>query len=346
MNTDKYLTQKKAAVEKNFGATSKEMVNFYYQVADVQMNKGKVKEAETNARTAVEVSKQVSNEPTVEKIEANIMLARLLFFNKGEFKESKTLLDSAEKMGKAVYGETHPRIVWILTNQAFYHETRGQHENSSEIYEEILRIQRKLYSEDHPLIASILNQKASSLFHSENYERAQEEWEKALDIRKKSLGEEHPKVTEILSNLGLLKFETEDFAGAIDAFSESLRIQRKVMKPNDPQIGFSLIGRGKSMVAAGDATNAEKEIREGLALLEKTFFKSTWYFKDAQSELGICLLALGRTKEAKPLLEDTYSVLFKKRGADHPKTKRHRESLMRLYRMTGESSEKIDQLSS
>lgn len=318
------------------GNESKQTIAGLINLADVQMNRSETEKAEKSAREAVELSKKVFDKPSEEAFDSNIMLARLLFFKKREFVESKELLDEAEKIGEEVYGKIHPRIVWILTNKAFHNVEQEKYKEAINISNKILEIQRQLYGDEHALIASILNEKGGYYFQAEEYENAENMWNQALKMRQKLLGAEHPRVTGILSNLALVKYEQGDYSASADAFRKSLAIQKKVMKETDPQIGFSLVGLGKSLVADGKAQQAESMIREGVGILEKSFFKNTWYFADAQNVLGVCLLAQNKHKEAEPLLTSSYEKIKEKHGENHKKTNQAREYLAKLYKSLGQ----------
>ncbi len=329
MNFDKkdFKTAESLAKERleisraNFGDNHKETVGSLRDLGDVQMNLNELENAEKNIREAVKIGDSLEN-LSEEVIDSNILLARLLFFKKREFEESKKLLNKSQKLGKEFYGETHPQMIWILTNQAFHSEEQKKYDDAIEITNEIIDLQKKLYGEKHSLIASAINRKASFYFRKEDWDEAEKFWQDALKMRKETLGEKHPSVTEILSNLGLVSFEKGEYKKATETFESSLEIQRETMKETDYQIGFSLIGLGKSMTADGQAKNAEAILRKGVGILENSFFKNTWYFADAQAELGFCLVKLNKFAEAEKVLNASLEKIEEKYGENHKRTKK------------------------
>jgi thioredoxin-like negative regulator of GroEL len=84
---------------------------------------------------------------------------------------------------------------------------------------------------------------------------------------------------------------------------------------------------------------AEDVLHEALEVRKRIFREGDWQIADAQARLGECLLALGRPREAEPLLDDASKTLDSDRRATPAVKQRALTSLMKLYAATGKSAE-------
>ena len=120
---------------------------------------------------------------------------------------------------------------------------------------------------------------------------------------------------------------------AEDFIARAVAIDRRSFAPNHPMLLRRLIVQGVLITRCGDARRGETIIRGALKFLSEEQKESDWSLLN----LGECLLAQKRYKEAEPLLLKGYQ---KAKGTQHPSSpvlKTARELLGKLYQETGRS---------
>jgi serine/threonine-protein kinase len=97
-----------------------------------------------------------------------------------------------------------------------------------------------------------------------------------------------------------------------------------------------MVGEGKSLVALGDAKNAESLLRDGVDIVRQKLTENNWQTADARSALGGCLTALRKYDEAAPLLENSYQFLKANRSDKDRRTAQALNRLIMFYQVTGQ----------
>ena len=71
----------------------------------------------------------------------------------------------------------------------------------------------------------------------------------------------------------------------------------------------------------------------------KTFSRGNWQVSSAESQLGDCLVALGRFREAEPLILESYVNIQKQLGDSHTATEAAARRIPKLYEAWGKTDE-------
>src|SRR5262249_367643 len=132
-------------------------------------------------------------------------------------------------------------------------------------------------------------------------------------------------------NCGEYLLEIGQFQQAAPLLEEALRIQRKALPQEHPAIGQSLVALGWARTGAGDPTEGERLLRDGLAIVRKALPPGHWFPADAESRLGDCLTTLKRFAEAEPLLLGSYQGLQAAAGTPPARRIQALERLVRFY---------------
>jgi len=124
-----------------------------------------------------------------------------------------------------------------------------------------------------------------------------------------------------------IQLETGFTAEALERAHRSLATAREIFGSDHPTLGKSLGIVGLVLHRSGESAAAEPYLRQSLEIFRET--QPEGHFRTARAEvlLGSCLTALGRLREAEPLLTHGVESLAARYDADHPYLREAREEL-------------------
>jgi tetratricopeptide (TPR) repeat protein len=240
---------------------------------------------------------------------------------RGEPDEARRLLERVVAIERRLLPPDHPRR--LVTQQILallLHDT-FRFAEAERLAREILARQRARLGETHPAIAGGNDFLATIATSSGRWAEAEPLYLKALALRRRALGRSHPQVALTLSNLG--------------------EVRRRLGKLGPAEGGRGLVAAqtylslGKIERERGRLADAERSFRQAVALRGREIRPGDWRIADAQAELGACLAARGRHREAEPVLRESLAVLAAHFPADNPKVRRARRWLAEVERAAG-----------
>src|SRR5262249_37445801 len=154
-----------------------------------------------------------------------------------------------------------------------------------------------------------------------------------MDAHTRTLAPEHPFRLETQSGMAILYRLQARYREADELFQQVLAARRNSLDPNHPDLANALFELGLTLLACGKAEQASPLASECLRIREK-ISPDDWQTFAARSLLGSCLVELGQTEPAEPLLLNGYEGL-KKHELKLPAFERARlrESLQALVRL-------------
>ncbi|MEZ6317499.1 MAG: tetratricopeptide repeat protein [Phycisphaerales bacterium] len=168
----------------------------------------------------------------------------------------------------------------------------GDLERAEGVYAEALDVSRKVFGEDHPGTLTVRGNLANVIENLGRVDEAKREQLAVLESRERALGERHPDTITSLGNLTLLCSKRGEHDEAIEYGRRATRLSSEVF---------------------GDANPNAAMCRGGLGIA----------LKNAGGEEHLL--------EAERHLRQCYQALAAALGADHPATRRTRETLAELY---------------
>ncbi len=168
--------------------------------------------------------------------------------------------------------------------------------------------------------------------------------EQALEKRKAKLGLNHPDTLITMHNLAAAHLAAKQPDKALLLFDALVAAHRKRLGPADLHLADRLVHMGLDLLKFGQHAEAERLLRQGLAIRAQKI-SDTWWTFHTHALLGGALLGQKKYADAEPLLVRGYEGM-KQREAKIPPRSRPLltevlEMLVRLYEAT-DQNEKAD----
>ena len=224
--------------------------------------------------------------------------------------------------------EDHPEVIAVRSRVAqMFHEI-GQVEAAVSEAERIVELSKKQHGDDHPRVALELNNYGVFLTVAGRFEEAEQALRDALAIRNRIYPDGNSAwIAQSQYGLGNVLIEQERYALA----AQHLEIAIRVMKSFPRRVAaIPLPDYARCLAHLGRASEAEAIAREGYERLAEAHPEGHRRVLIAQATLGSILSMLDRRDEAAPLLQESYSGLKEKLGAEHFYTQRVRTEIDRL----------------
>lgn len=258
--------------------------------------------------------------------------------DQGDYQGAEPLYREALAIRRSLHGQEHSEVAASLQDLAVLLYEKGDYAGSEPLYVESLEMQRRLLGNEHRAVARGLNNLAILLDEQGRYAEAERLCREALAIRRKLLTPDDPGVATGLHNLAEVLRHRGELVAAEALYRDALDIYRKRLGQDHPTTTFPLTGLALVLADGGQASKAEPLARLALDIRLQKLAPDHMYVAEARGVLGYCLLQLGRTRQAAPLLESAYAGL-----AARPRASRMRrdaaQRLAALYRAVGRVDE-------
>jgi tetratricopeptide (TPR) repeat protein len=163
-----------------------------------------------------------------------------------------------------------------------------------------------------------------------DYAAAEPLFRQALAIRRKLFGEKHPSVIGNMSNLAASLREQGRHDEAARLLDEALTLARQA-GDKDPGIAGLQVNLARVHLARNKAAAAEPLLRDALRRQQDTLPPAEWRLAATRRALAEALMALGRYREAEPLLIEAAAVLKDVPGRQGREAAATRNRLVSLY---------------
>ncbi len=250
---------------------------------------------------------------------------------RGDYAEARRLFAELLPLRRRLLGAEHPDFQVTLANYAkLLHDMRDL-AGAEAAYREALSLGERSLGGEHPQVASTLADFAGVLAKLGRLEEARTAAARSLAIRRKVFGEQHSAVAASLAYLGEVAEASGDRAAAGSYFERSLAMLRAVSGAH-PATAQALEKLGLFRLRGGDTSGALPLLEEAVAMLRAKVPPADRRLARAESGLGACLAALGRTAEAEALLAASVEKLS---AFETPETVLARERLAALRASRG-----------
>jgi tetratricopeptide (TPR) repeat protein len=175
--------------------------------------------------------------------------------------------------------------------------------------------------------ARAANELAKSYVDAKRYDDALPLFQRALDYHVKARGElfalSRSGMNNIAGTLAFMGRETE----AIAMGQKVLVLERQVLGADHPETIWFENNLANYYDRARNFAEAEATYRDVVARSRRTFTKGEWDLGHFIYHLGAVLAEEGKTDQARPVLEESVSILTKALGKDNPRT-RHAQAAL------------------
>jgi serine/threonine protein kinase/tetratricopeptide (TPR) repeat protein len=252
------------------------------------------------------------------------------------------LLEESLKRVKVKLGPDHPNTIKSMNNLALGYSALGRHADAVKLGEETVKLQKAKLGVDHPDTLMFMSNLAASYFEVGRYAEAIALDEEILPLRTAKLGPDHPDTITTQSGLARSYLAAKQPDKALPVLNDFLAAERKRLGSDSLRLGIVLVKVGLDLLKHNLHTEAEKVLRECLAIREQKAPDDGATFH-TRSVLGAALLGQKKYADAEPLLLQGYEGM-KQRAASNPKEAKARlreglERLVQLYSDWGKADE-------
>ncbi len=231
---------------------------------------------------------------------------------------------------------SHPRVAQSpdrsLLNLAAIAESHGNHREAEDLALEAVERQRRRLGPRHPDLVSGLNRLGQIRIELGELAAAEGHFLEAMAIARATLGADHPRVARVASGLASVMLRRGDLEAAERLYQESLAGLSRALDDRHGDLAAPLTGLARVALARVDPQAAEPLLRRALGIMRASLPRDHWQIAEAESDLGACLVAAGRGRDAATLLESSAATLTAHFGAEDGRAERARRRLEDLRR--------------
>jgi eukaryotic-like serine/threonine-protein kinase len=258
----------------------KVQAELYQNLGSIYQKLGKLEEADSLLRSALDRRKALFGERSTEVAESLTALG-LLRSDQAHLEEAEQLVRQGLNMAKRQLPPNHPSLAKytsafgkVLAERGSYeqaikaleeavrlqsapgvapadlaaslsmladaHYSAGHYDVSKSLYSRVLEMNRQIYGERHPVVADNLGSLAAVQLDLGYYSEAEQLNRQALDILRSYYGDNHPKTAGRMTALAQALTYQKKYDEAVSALEQALAIQERVYGPVHPSVAETL----------------------------------------------------------------------------------------------------------
>jgi tetratricopeptide (TPR) repeat protein len=269
------------------------------------------------AQTAFESAMPEINRAGPDGAEAMLVLA-MTYANQGSLEKALAAVRHAESLLGS-----NPRDNASLRAKAALSEGRIL-TSASKVKEGVAAFDRALAyyraADDAPqgALAMVLNNRGLLLSDDGQYAAAEASLLEALALCQKELGPNHLSTGQAWFSLAQNSFNAGDLPKARSRIANALRVERAVLDADNPILGDTLSMQGQIYQGLGQFAEAERSLREAVAIYRNAFDGPHYLIGIAEVYLGLIESQRGATNAALATLDDAKRNYDASYGKIHP----------------------------
>jgi tetratricopeptide (TPR) repeat protein len=265
--------------------------------------------------------------------EARILLlqAGLYFYQRGQYRETEPLWNSALAMCERVLGPEHPDTLNMINNLAALYWSQGKYEQAEPLIQRALEASERVLGPEHPDTLYIVNNLALLYGNQGKYEQAEPLYQRALEASERVLGPEHPDTLRILNNLASLYTNQGKYEQAEPLYQRALETRERSLGPEHPNTLNIVNNLANLYTDQGKYELAEPLYQRALATRERVLGPEHPDTAQIIYNLALLYKNQGKYKQAEPLYQRALAIDEKVYGQDHPEVATDLSSLANLY---------------
>jgi serine/threonine-protein kinase len=290
---------------------------------------GRLDEAETTARQAVDLSEQAHGADHVDTAAALANLGMVLF-DRGRAGEAEPILARSLAILERDLGGDHPNVARNVNALASANTALGNFAVAETLHRRALASFERRLGPEHPQVALVRNDLGVVLIELHRYAEAEAEYARSVSIAEKALGEEHPLTGVFRGNLGEAVLLQGRSAEAEPILQQAVAAVRDGFGDEHPFVAESLRILGLALAAQGRLQEAEETLLQSVRIREAALGPDHADLGRVLVQLGEFYLDRGRRDDAARALARAGTILPAALGPDHPHLARLRAAQARL----------------
>jgi tetratricopeptide (TPR) repeat protein len=232
----------------------------------------------------------------------------------GRYEDSLASLDEALTREQHHFGESHPRVVRVLSSLCEVRSYVGRMEEALGACEQGLAFTKETTTTDDPRLVHLLTNYGTVLFRAGRYADTERVYLEALAMAERVYGKDDPMVGNLLNNLGVLYVDTKELAKAQAQYGRALTLFETAFGPEHPAVGILRTNLAMAYANDGKLDEAEALLRQSIEVLTKTLGEDHVDLALSLAELGRVQSRRGRHRDAIPLFERAEALREKAGG--------------------------------
>jgi non-specific serine/threonine protein kinase/serine/threonine-protein kinase len=338
---EKQMKEALAVRMRELGPDHLEVARSLDGLASLAYARGDYASAEELSRRALAIYERVHGKSHADVARARSDVA-VAIARRGDLQAAEALERQVLEMARGLPNLPERSLEVYVRRLANTLEDRGRSEEAGPLYRESLDLCRRVYGAVHPQVAFALDNLALHFMATKDLARAEPLFRESLGMLQKIYGREHPEVAQTMGNLAdFLAYEkAASGQGGKADLEEAEALHRKALamnqriRPGHPYIGDNYRALAELRRQAGDLAEGERLAREALRIYRLKLSEDHAKIVAGKRTLAETLVALGRAREAEPLLLDCHRALASS-GDAAAELDGVRKSLVDLYRMLG-----------
>ena len=248
------------------------------------------------------------------------------------------------KLRKAKRGPDDRHTLGSMNNLALAYQDAGKLDLALSLFEETLKLQKAKLGPDHPDTLLSMHNLAWAYQAAGKLDLALPLFKEAIKLKKVKQGPDHPDRLRSMIDLASAYQATGKLDLAQPLFEETLKLQKAKLGPDHPDTAGTMALLGLLLIEKRLFTEAEPQLRELLAIREKTV-PDDWRTFNTRRMLGSALLGQKKYADAEPLLLKGYEGMkqreksIPKSGGADERIPQALDALIELYTATGKPDE-------
>lgn len=207
-------------------ADSQRLANLLNQRANIKAAQGALDDAERDTREALDLSRRLKGEQSLDVAE-NLINLGVLRMHRGDASGAELIFRRGLTTYRRLLPAEHPLIADAMTNLARALDREGKSDEAEPIYLDTLAMQRHLFGNVHADVATTLNNLAVMYVGRGDYAKARSMMQQVVDVWTRLAGPTHPLALASRGNLGVIEREQGDYAAARATLQSALADYRK-----------------------------------------------------------------------------------------------------------------------
>jgi eukaryotic-like serine/threonine-protein kinase len=284
----------------NFGTEHADVARDLENLSTILQHRGQIDPAIVVARQTLDMRLKLLGPDHLDTATSMNNLAVLLN-QKWELAEAERLYRQVLDFDLRRLGELHSNTATVSNNLASVLRDRGKYDEAEKYFRSALDLDRRLFGPEHYYNATVLSNLAGVLTLKGDYGEAERRFRESIAMLRRVYGESHWQIGAVQAGLaGVLSARNDP--GAEKMYRDALAHLERALGETHIRLEPALVGLGRHLTTRGAAREAEPLLRRALSSRAGRLGEKDPRAAEAQVRLGICLAALERPDEARPLL--------------------------------------------
>jgi serine/threonine protein kinase/Tfp pilus assembly protein PilF len=249
----------------------------------------------------------------------------------GRYEEAERLYREALAIARQELTPDDIRIAQALSGLGATLEARSQLPEAIAAHQASVEIYRAAQGDTSMHVANCLNNLGNAKQAGGDFAGAAQAHREALNIRRTIFRPDHPDIAMSLGNLGLVLMNLDRLEEAERMTREALAIRRKVLPPVHFSTATTLNNLALTLRALERYAEAIGYFDEAITMAQQALPDGHIMPVVLRANRAYCLLKMGRTDEAEPIMLDCHAQLVTAVGEQHRRTRKVASELAELY---------------